>query len=47
MTTKFAACPPGDQAEIHNNRMWRDLVETKFVIAVERSEIKTVLGIPT
>lgn len=46
VTTKYAACIAGDQAEIHNNRMWRDLVEAKFLVAAEQLEIKTLLGIP-
>jgi hypothetical protein len=43
--TKYSRCTAGDQAEIHNNRDWRDLVELKFTGA-ERTDIKTVLGIP-
>lgn len=44
--TNYGACVATDQAEVHNNRMWCDLVEAKFVIAFEQTEIKTLLGIP-
>jgi hypothetical protein len=44
VTAKYAACP--DKHEIEANRAWRDLVEQKFPIAAERTQIKTVLGIP-
>lgn len=48
---KFAALVPGtDDAElreIRGNRDWRDLVESKFPVAANRTEIKGILGIPT
>jgi hypothetical protein len=48
---KYAALVPATHAaelrEIHGNRDWRDLVETKFTTAAQRTEIKGILGIPT
>jgi hypothetical protein len=52
---KFGLCPAADQAQIRNNRDWRDLVEAKFTAratvgppaSTERAEIKAALGIPS
>lgn len=46
VTAKLAACAAGDKHEVEANRAWRDLVEQKFPVAGERTQIKTVLGIP-
>jgi hypothetical protein len=56
VAAKFAACSGPDQAEIHGNRAWREVVEDKFtgVVAIagppprtekESDQIKGLLGI--
>jgi len=44
ITATFTACSPGDQSEVAGNRAWRDVVEQKFPVAAERTEIKTILA---
>jgi hypothetical protein len=35
-----------ERHEVASNRAWRDLVESKVTLPVERTQIKTDLGIP-
>ena len=55
IVAKYALCAAPDQGEVHNNRDWRDLVESKFTTRIivgsapplgERDDVKTALGIP-
>ena len=46
ITAKFAACDAAEKREVQGNRDWRDLVDAKFAVAAERTNIKTVLKIP-
>jgi hypothetical protein len=52
MVGKELPAPPGgvldaeETREVQGERTWRELVESKFPVAAERSAIKTELGIP-
>jgi hypothetical protein len=46
ITAKFALCDATEKREISGNRDWRDLVDAKFIVAAERTAIKTLLKIP-
>ena len=55
VATKFAVCDAAEKEAVAGNRVWRDLVETKFTGSVvtglmsrekESDQIKRILGIP-